>query len=88
MLCWHSFVGVAPGEVAPSRSDGVGSGSKSAQALQTAIKTRVVSTGRRRRAFLDDTCCWWNFRAEAWGLYNAKLAGARPGAAHTGFSPR
>jgi len=30
-----------------SRGDGVGSGSKSAQALQTAIKTRVVSTGRR-----------------------------------------
>src|ERR1700680_141372 len=32
---------------AQSRGDGVGSGSKSAQALQTAIKTRVVSTGRR-----------------------------------------
>src|SRR5580700_2536204 len=47
MLYWHSFVGVAPGEVAQSRGDGVGSGSKSAQALQTAIKTRVVSTGRR-----------------------------------------
>jgi len=31
---------------AQSRGDGVGSGS-SAQALQTAIKTRVVSTGRR-----------------------------------------
>jgi len=47
MLCWHSFVGVAPGGAAQSRGDGVGSGSKSAQALQTAIQTRVVSTGRR-----------------------------------------
>src|SRR5712691_13351514 len=47
MLCWHSLAGVAPGEAAQSRGDGVGSGSKSAQALQTAIKTRVVSTGRR-----------------------------------------
>jgi hypothetical protein len=26
MLCWHSRVGVAPGVVAQSRSDGVGSG--------------------------------------------------------------
>ena len=47
MVCSHSLVGVAPGEAAQSRGDGVGSGSKSAQALQTAIKTRVVSTGRR-----------------------------------------
>src|ERR1700730_5017619 len=47
MVFWHSFVGVAPGEAAQSRGDGVGSGSSSAQALQTAIKTRVVSTGRQ-----------------------------------------
>jgi len=27
MLCWHSLAGVAPGGVAQSRGDGVGSGS-------------------------------------------------------------
>src|SRR6266478_1397101 len=47
MVCSHSPAGVAPGGAAQSRGDGVGSGSKSAQALQTAIKTRVVPTGRR-----------------------------------------
>src|SRR5882724_1310911 len=47
MVCSHSFAGVAPGEAPKAGGDGVGSRSKSAQALQTAIKTRVVSTGRR-----------------------------------------
>src|SRR5580658_3549900 len=48
MLCWHSFAGVAPGVGVPKpRRRSWLRRKQSAQALQTAITTRVVSTGRR-----------------------------------------
>jgi hypothetical protein len=51
MVCSHSRAGVAPGAVAQSRGDGVGSGSNRYEAPPTAIKIRVVLTGRREGPF-------------------------------------
>ena len=52
MVCSHSRAGVAPGAVAQSRSDGVGSGSSRYEALPQRLKIRVVLTGRRRGPFV------------------------------------
>src|ERR1700686_564277 len=73
MLCWHSLAGVAPGQVAQSRGDGVGSGSKSAQALQTAIKTRVVSTGRRGGPSWTTPASGETSERRLWAIKKARL---------------
>src|SRR6202790_3153527 len=74
MVCSHSLTRVAPGEAAQSRGDGVGSGSKSAQALQTAIKTRVVSTGRRGGPSWTTSAFGETPERRLWAC-NAKFAG-------------
>src|ERR1700676_2511017 len=78
MVCSHSLTRVAPGEAAQSRGDGVGSGSKSAQALQTAIKTRVVSTGRRGGPSWTTSACGETPEWRLWAFQRERSPGASP----------
>jgi len=55
MVCSYSPAGVAPGAVAQSRGDGVGSGSNRYEALPQAITIRVVLTGREAAAACSST---------------------------------
>src|ERR1700752_416746 len=57
--------GVAPGEAAQSRGDGVGSGSSRRK------PSRMVENRAEGFPVRDAFCFWWNSRAEALGI-NAK----------------
>ena len=66
MVCSHSFVGVAPGEAPKAEAtelapEAVGAGPPDSDYNPGSLNRSP------RRAFLDDKCFWWNFRAEALG---------------------
>src|ERR1700674_1995252 len=72
MVCSHSFVGVAPGEAAQSRGDGVGSGSSrrrpSRQRLKPGWSQPVAEEGLPGRQVL-----LVKLPSGGFGLYNAKI---------------
>jgi hypothetical protein len=75
MLCWHSLAGVAPGGVAQSRGDGVGSGSSRRKPSLT-TRTLGLTGPLVRRAFLlwTSSAAGETLELRLWAI-NAKTAG-------------
>lgn len=76
MVCSHSLTGVAPGEAAQSRGDGVGSGSSRRKPSQRSM-TPGLSGPLRAEGFpvRDDLLLTVKLPSGGFGQINAKIAG-------------
>ena len=84
MVCSHSLAGVAPGEALKAEATELAPGAIGA-GPPTAIKIRVVSTGRRRGPFCKEyPLLLVELPSGGFGPYNAKIAG-RPAGAQNGL---
>ena len=80
MVCSHSLAGVAPGEALKAEATELAPGAIGA-GPPTAIKIRVVSTGRQRGPLCkDDPLLLVELPSGGFGPYNAKIAGRWSGA--------
>lgn len=80
MVCSHSFAGVAPGESAQSRGDGVGSGSSRRKPSQRSM-TPGLTGPLRAEGFPveDEQLLLVKLPSGGFGQINAKIAGRQPG---------